>query len=109
LALLAGGSLFARSHVYVGFGVGYGPGYYGGYYAPRPVYTYYAPPPPPVAYYGRPAYPGPGYSWIDGYWYPVRNRYYWRAGYWGRRPFAGARWVAPRYQRNYYYTGYWRR
>jgi WXXGXW repeat (2 copies) len=104
LALLAGGSLFARTHVFVGFGIGYP-----GYYAPAPVYTYYAPPPAPVAYYARPAYPGPAYSWVGGYWYPVRHRYYWRSGYWARRPFVGARWYAPRYRGGYYYSGYWGR
>lgn len=105
LALLAGGSLFARSHGFVGFGVGFGVPYY----APAPVYTYYAPPPPPVAYYARPACPGPAYSWIGGYWYPVGHRYHWRSGYWARRPYAGARWVAPRHHGRYYYSGYWRR
>lgn len=106
LLLLTCGATFARSHFSIGVGVGYGPSY--GYYAPAPVYAYYAPPPPRVVYY-RPPYPGPAYSWVDGYWYPVRHRYYWRAGYWGRRPFAAARWVAPRYHRGYYYSGYWGR
>jgi len=29
------------------------------------------------------------------------------AGYWTRLPYAGARWVAPRYEGQRYYTGYW--
>ncbi len=106
LFLLAGGALFARTHVFVGFGFGgYG---YGPYYPPAPVVTY-APPPvyyaPPVTYVA----PAPGYAWIPGYYYPVGARWMWRAGYWGRRPFAGAVWVTPRYYGGRYYGGYWRR
>src|SRR5256885_740880 len=41
--LLGGASLFARSHVFIGFGVGYP-----GYYAPAPI-AVYAPPPPVIA------------------------------------------------------------
>src|SRR5258706_10046898 len=77
LMLLAGGSLFARTRVSIGIGVGgygYDPYAYGGYYA------YYPPPPPPPAYYA-PSYVRPGYSWIDGYWYPYGGRYSLRAGY----------------------------
>ena len=103
LLLLAGGSVFARTHVFLGFGVG----------APAPVYGYYPgyypPPPPPVVTYYRPAYPGPGYTWISGYWYPSGPRYAWRAGYWARRPHPRAVWVGPRYVRGRYYRGYWRR
>ena len=98
LFLLAGSSLFARVHLSVGVGIGY-PGY--GYYVPAP--------PPPVVEYVRPAYTGPAYSWVGGYWYPVRTRYYWRAGYWARRPYRRAYWVAPRYYRHRYYYGYSRR
>ena len=102
LALLAGGSLFARPRVAVGFGFGFGyPGYYAGYYA-APV-----PAPPPYAYV--PAYPRPGYTWIGGYWYPYSGRYAWRAGYWARPPYRGAFWVGPRYYGHRYYPGYWRR
>jgi len=100
LFLLAGGSLFAGSRVFFGVGIGVGGGY--GYYAPPP-------PPPPAVVYTRPVYPGPGYSWIGGYWYPVGPRYYWHAGYWGHRPYRGAYWVAPRYYNHRYYRGYWRR
>ena len=107
LFLLAGGALFARTHVFIGFGVGgYG---YGPYVAPPPVY--YAPPPayyPPYAAYTAP-YPGPGYAWINGYYYPGGSGYLWRPGYWGRQPFAGAVWVAPRYHGGRYYGGYWGR
>jgi hypothetical protein len=103
LFLLAGSSLFARTHVFVGLGFGgfgYG-GYYPGYYAP-------APPPVPVVRYAPPC-PGPGYTWISGYWYPSGPRYYWRAGYWTRPPYRGAYWVAPRYYGGRYFRGYWGR
>jgi hypothetical protein len=54
-------------------------------------------------------YPGVGYSWVAGYWYPVGPRYYWHAGYWARPPYRGAYWVTPRYHNHRYYRGYWRR
>jgi hypothetical protein len=105
LMLLAGGSLFARSHVSIGIGIG-GPAYG---YAPYDYGYYPAPPPPPVAYYAPPVYPGPGFAWVSGYYYPVGPRYVWRPGYYARRPYAGAVWVAPRYYGRRYYSGYWRR
>jgi hypothetical protein len=100
LALLAGGSLFAGPRVFVGVGIGG--------YGPAPVAAYAPPPPPAYSYYVPPS-PGPGYAWVGGYWYPARGQYLWRAGYWARRPFIGARWVAPRYWGHRYYRGYWRR
>jgi hypothetical protein len=100
--LLAASSMFARTHFFFGFGVG------GGYYAPAPVVTYYAPPPAPVVY-ARPYCPGPGYVWVEGYWYPAGPRYVWHAGYWARPPYVGAYWVAPRYYGHRYYPGHWAR
>jgi hypothetical protein len=95
--LVASSSVFA-AHWSVGIGVGVGPAY--GYYA--------APPPPPVVAYYPPS-PGPGYTWVSGYYYPAGPRYVWRAGYWARPPYAGAVWVGPRYTGHRYYNGYWRR
>jgi hypothetical protein len=95
LMVLAGGSLFAAPGVFVGVHIGGGP-------------RYYAPPPPPPVVAYRPAYPGPGYSWIGGYYVPVGGRYAWHNGYWGRPPYAHATWVGPRYERSYR-PGYWRR
>src|SRR4051794_29446733 len=96
LVLLAGGSLFAGPRVFIGVGFG------GGYVV--------APPPPPVVtYYAPPVAPGPGYSWVAGYYYPYGGRYLWRSGYWAARPYVGARWIAPRYHSGRYYHGYWRR
>ena len=68
MMLLAGG-LFAAPRVVVGIGIG----------APAPVAVV------------RPACPGPGYNWVNGYYAPNGI---WIAGYWA--PPAVVR-VAPRY------------
>jgi len=102
LLLVAGSCAFAGPRFFVGFG-------FGGYrVAPPPVVMYAPPPPLPRAAYIAPS-PGPGYTWVGGYWYPAGQRYAWRAGYWARPPIARAYWVAPRYVGRYYYRGYWRR
>jgi hypothetical protein len=64
-------------------------------------------PPPPRVYAVRPVEPGPGYFWIDGYWYPVRGHYVWHGGYWTRPPYEGARWIGPRHDGERFYDGYW--
>jgi len=64
-------------------------------------------PPRPRVIRIRPVAPGPGYSWIDGYWYPVGHRYTWHQGYWTRPPYENAQWSAPRYEGGMYYQGYW--
>jgi hypothetical protein len=64
------------------------------------------PPPAPRAY-RIPPQPGPGYEWIDGYWYPVNGRYQWHNGYWTHPPYADAYWVAPYYGNGQYHTGHW--
>ena len=59
VALIAGGTMFAQTRLSIGVGVGgFGPGYY-----PPPAYSQYVPP-----------CPGPGYSWVDGYWGPQGGR-----------------------------------
>jgi hypothetical protein len=100
LFLLAGSCMFAGTNFYFGVHVG-APAYRGGYYVATP------PPQSPAAYVA-PA-PGPGYSWVGGYYYPAGARYAWHPGYWARPPYARARWVAPRYYGHRYYGGYWRR
>ena len=70
MMLLAGG-LFAAPAVRVGIGIGV---------------------PAPVAVV-RPVCPGPGYTWVDGYYAPNGI---WVAGYWA--PPAVVR-IAPRYER----------
>jgi hypothetical protein len=82
--LLAGSCLFAAPRIAIGVGIGLP--------APVPAYGYYAPAPPYVApsyvvpSYVAPAYvppaPGPGYSWVAGYWYGAGPRRVWRPGYW---------------------------
>jgi hypothetical protein len=84
--LLAGGTIFAAD-LSIGVRIG-------------------APPPPRVVRV-RPNAPGPGYVWIDGYWYPSGRRYIWHSGYWTREPYAGARWIGPRYEGGQYFAGYW--
>jgi hypothetical protein len=74
--LLAGSCLFAAPRVAIGIGVGV------------PVAPYVAP-------YGyvAPPIPGPGYTWVGGYWYGVGPHRAWRAGYWAapHRVYFGAR------------------
>ena len=83
LLLMAGSTMFAGTRFFFGVNVG-APRY--GYYAAAPL-----PPPPPPVYYVRPALPGPGYTWVEGYYYPVGGRRVWRPGYW-RRPYYGYGW-----------------
>jgi hypothetical protein len=64
-------------------------------------------PPAPRVVRVRPVAPGPGYFWVDGYWYPAGNRYRWHEGYWSRPPYEGYRWVGPRYEGGMFYNGYW--
>jgi len=87
ILLVAGGSLFAETHFSIGVNVG-GPRYY----APAPVVAY------------RPACPGPGYVWVDGYNDGYGN---WINGYWSLPPYAGAYWVAPRFVGGRFIAGYW--
>ena len=65
------------------------------------------PPPAPRMVRIRPASPGAGYSYVDGYWYPSHGRYVWHAGYWTRPPYEGASWASPRYEGNSYIQGSW--
>jgi hypothetical protein len=65
------------------------------------------PPPPPRVVRVHPAAPGPGYLWVEGYWYPVGNHYRWHDGYWTRPPYDGARWVGPRHDGQYFIDGHW--
>ena len=67
------------------------------------------PPPPQRVVRVVPYRPGPDFVWVAGYWYPVRNHYAWRNGYWARPPYRDARWIAPRYERGQFYDGYWER
>ena len=65
------------------------------------------PPPPPRVVRILPRRPGPGFVWINGYWYPTGNHYSWHNGYWARPPYAGARWIVPQYRGGAFYAGRW--
>src|SRR5215510_7745201 len=83
ILLLAAGSSFAASRFSIGFSYG-SPGYYAA----------------PVAVV-RPAYPGPGYYWVDGYWGWNYGRRVWVPGYWVRRQHV------ERYDNRYYDDRYY--
>ena len=83
--LLGGGSAFA-AQVSIGIQIG---------------------PPPRARVVRVPPRPNPEYVWVEGYWYPVGNHYKWHEGYWTLPPYPGAHWVAPRYDRNLFFVGYW--
>ena len=65
------------------------------------------PPPRPRVVRIQPPRPGPDYVWIDGYWFADGRRYRWHDGYWTRPPYAGYRWVGPRYDGGQFFAGYW--
>jgi hypothetical protein len=65
------------------------------------------PPPSPRVVRIVPASPGPGYFWVDGYWYAAGNRYRWHDGYWSRPPYPAAHWVAPHHDGERFFEGYW--
>ena len=64
-------------------------------------------PPAPRVVRVRPVAPGPGWVWVDGYWFAEGRRWRWHDGYWTRAPYEGAVWVRPRYEGGMYYQGYW--
>ena len=57
------------------------------------------PPPPPREVIV--ASPGPGFIWVGGYWDGEPGHYRWVGGHWGRPPHDGARWIAPRWERDH--------
>ena len=65
------------------------------------------PPPPPRVVRVVPPSPGPGYTWINGYWFADGGRWKWHAGYWTLPPYAGAHWVPARHDGRMFYEGYW--
>lgn len=100
-ALMLAGTAFtaspAQAQTRFSIGIGVNQGYVNqGYVNPgyvNPGYGYYA---PPVVY--RPAYPGPGYYWSDGYYDPYGR---WTEGFWRPRAY-----IAPRVYGNGFYGGY---
>ncbi len=82
LLLFTGSALLGQTRLSVGVSIG-------GY--PQPFVAYA---PPPVVY--APPCPGPGYSWVAGYWYYSGPHRYWRAGYWAPPRFYRPYRFAPR-------------
>ena len=65
VALIAGSTMFAAPRLSIGVSVGgYGTGAY---------------PPPAYAQQVAPPCPGPGYTWVNGYWTPQGGRNVWTA------------------------------
>ena len=65
------------------------------------------PPPAPRVIRVQPRSPGPGYTYVEGYWYPNGSRYAWHNGYWTRPPYEGAAWIGPRHDGQQYFEGHW--
>lgn len=64
-------------------------------------------PPAPRVLRVMPRSLGPGYVWVDGYWYPAGNKYKWHDGYWTRPPYENSHWVGPHHDGTMYFQGYW--
>ena len=95
MMLLAGSSVFAETRVSIGIGFGgHGPGFYQA---------------PPSYASNIPPCPGPGYTWIDGYWSQDYGRNTWVSGYWYRQPFISGYAVAPRFDNPYHDRDDWQR
>ncbi len=77
------------------------------------VHVYIGSAPPPIRYEARPAMPGAGFIWTEGYWEPYQGRYRWHSGVWTRPPYEGAYWTHPHYdhyQRGWaLHEGHWDR
>jgi hypothetical protein len=72
MMLLAGGSMFAQTRFSIGLGFG---SQGAGFYQAPPAYASNIPP-----------CPGPGYTWVDGYWTNNYGREVWVAGFWSAPP-----------------------
>jgi len=84
LTLLAAGSMFAQTRFSAGISFG---GPVQGFSQPAPVYAANVPPAP-----------GPGYTWVDGYWSQNGGRNVWVAGSWTRQAFGNGYAAAPSYE-----------
>ena len=69
-------------------------------------------PPPALQAEVRIASPGPGYTWVGGYWGVRDRRHDWVPGHWERPPEQRREWVEPRWERRgrgyVFVKGYWR-
>ena len=61
------------------------------------VHVYIGGAPPPMRREVRPAMPGAGFVWNEGYWGDRGGRYVWVPGVWVRPPYDGAYWSHPHY------------
>lgn len=55
-------------------------------------------PPPAIRAETPSPSPGPGFSWVAGFWAWNGTAYNWTAGHWERPPQAGHTWEAPRWE-----------
>jgi WXXGXW repeat (2 copies) len=92
MMLLAGGSVFAPTmFAQTRFSIGSGFGSQGaGYYQAPPAYASNIPP-----------CPGPGYTWVDGYWTNDYGRQVWVPGFWNAPPVFTGYQAAPRFDNHF--------
>ncbi len=88
MMLLAGSAMFAETRLSIGVGFGE---HGGGYYQSAPYYASNIPP-----------CPGPGYTWVDGYWSQDYGRRVWVDGYWYRQPVISSYQVGPRFDNRFH-------
>ena len=92
MMLLAGGSIFAPTmFAQTRFSIGLGFGSQGaGFNQAPPAYASNIPP-----------CPGPGFTWVDGYWTNDYGRESWVNGYWNAPPVFTGYQVAPRFDNRF--------
>jgi hypothetical protein len=87
MMLLAGGSIFAQTRFSIGLGFG---SQGAGFNQAPPAYASNIPP-----------CPGPGYTWVDGFWTNDYGRQTWVPGYWNAPPVFTSYQIAPRFDNHF--------